>query len=84
MHQHLRRRIVPGLGERLTALRRAAGLSQQVCATRAQISTNRLRDAETYDAATTATLNQLARVFGVGVDALLGGGRSPGDAGATS
>jgi transcriptional regulator with XRE-family HTH domain len=72
VNQHLRRRIVPGLGERIAALRVALGLSQQVCATRAQISTNRRRDAETYDAATTATVNQLARVFGVPADELLG------------
>src|SRR3954468_7766273 len=74
------KRNIEGLAERLITLREAAGLSQQVLATRAGISIPRLRDAERFGAATTETLNLLARVLGTDVDVLLG--RRPGpDAG---
>lgn len=72
MGNQLRKRIIAGLAERVVSLRRGAGLSQQVFATRAQISTNRLRDVETYGAATTETLNRIARVLSIPVDDLLG------------
>jgi len=54
------------------ALRRSAGLSQQVLATRAGISIPRLRDAELHSLATTATLTLLARTLAVSVDLLTG------------
>ena len=66
------KRSVPGLAERLLALREAHGLSQQVLATRAGISIPRLRDAERFGAATTETLRLLARALAVDVDALTG------------
>jgi transcriptional regulator with XRE-family HTH domain len=67
-----RKRTIPGLGERLLSLREVRGLSQQVLATRAGISIPRLRDAERFGAATTETLNLLARALATDVDALLG------------
>lgn len=80
MLTQIRKRQIEGLAERLVTLRGAAGLSQQVLATRAGISIPRLRDAERFGAATTETLNLLARALGTDVDALLG--RRPGpDAG---
>ena len=66
------KRSIPGLAERLLALRKARSLSQQVLATRAGISIPRLRDAERYGAATVATLNLLAHALGVDVDTLTG------------
>ena len=72
MHMHPRRRGVPGLADRLMALRRSVGLSQQVLATRAGISIPRLRDAELHGLATTETLTLLARTLGVSVDTLTG------------
>lgn len=66
------KRSVPGLAERLVSLRHARGLSQKVLATRASISIPRLRDAERLGAATTETLNLLARALGTDVDVLLG------------
>jgi len=67
-----RKRTVPGLGERLIALRQSRGLSQQVLATRAGISIPRLRDAERFGAATTETLTLLAQALAMDVDSLLG------------
>lgn len=67
-----RKRSVPGLADRLIALRQANALSQQVLATRAGISIPRLRDAERFGVATTETLNLLARTLGVSVDELAG------------
>jgi len=72
MLRRIAKRRIEGLAERLTTLRGAAGLSQQVLATRAGISIPRLRDAERFGAATTETLNLLARVLGTDVDVLLG------------
>jgi transcriptional regulator with XRE-family HTH domain len=72
MRNQIRKRNVPGLAERLTSLREAKGLSQQVLATRAGISIPRLRDAERFGTATTETLSRLARPLGTDVDALLG------------
>lgn len=72
MLKRITKRNVPGLAERLVSLRQASGLSQQVLATRAGISIPRLRDAEHYGAATTETLNLLARALGIDVDAPLG------------
>lgn len=66
------KRNITGLGERLSALRVKSGLSQQVLATRAGISIPRLRDAERFGAATTETLNLLAKALGVTVDDLAG------------
>lgn len=67
-----RKRSLPGLAERLVSLRKAAGLSQQVLATRAGISIPRLRDAERLGAATTETLTLIAKVLRTDVDTLLG------------
>jgi len=72
MFKRISKRSVPGLAERLVALREAHGLSQQVLATRAGISIPRLRDAERFGAATTETLNLLARALATNVDTLLG------------
>ena len=72
MSHSQRRRIVPGLGERVSALRKAQSLSFQVSATRGGMSINRWRDVERYSAATTETLNKVAKALGVDVDALLG------------
>lgn len=72
---HTRRRHLPGLAQRIADLRRATRQSQQVCATRAGMSTNRLRDAERHGLATTETLTLLARVLGVAVDDLTGRSR---------
>lgn len=72
MLMHIRKRSVPGLGERLAALRRRRGFSQQVLATKAGISIPRLRDAERFGAATTETLNLLAQALATDVDTLLG------------
>ena len=72
MLKRITKRSVPGLAERLVALREAHGLSQQVLATRAGISIPRLRDAERFGAATTETLSLLARALATDVDALLG------------
>ncbi len=66
------KRSVPGLAERLLSLREARSLSQQVLATRAGMSIPRLAEVERYGAATTETLNLLARALGVTVDVLLG------------
>jgi transcriptional regulator with XRE-family HTH domain len=72
MGNRISKRSVPGLAERLVALRAAHGLSQQVLATRAGISIPRLRDAERFGAATTETLNLLARALATDVDVLTG------------
>lgn len=72
MHIHMGKRSVPGLGERLVALRKSRGFSQQVLATRAGISIPRLRDAERLGAATTETLTLLAQALATDVDTLLG------------
>jgi transcriptional regulator with XRE-family HTH domain len=66
------KRSFPGLAERAKSARISAGLSQQVAATRAGMSTNRLRDVERYGLATTDTVTKLARVFSVDVDLLMG------------
>lgn len=65
------KRRIDGLGERVVALRSERGLSQQVLATKAGISIPRLGDVERYGAATTATLNRIARALRVDVDTLL-------------
>lgn len=72
MLKRTHRRNIPGLAETLVSLRQAAGLSQQVLATRAGISIPRLRDAETHGLATTETLNLLAQALATDVDTLLG------------
>ena len=66
------KRSIPGLAERVRALRTKLGLSQQVAATRAAMSTNRLRDLERHGLATTETLGRVAKVLGVHVDDLTG------------
>lgn len=78
MLKRIGKRNIEGLAERLVTLRGAAGLSQQVLATRAGISIPRLRDAERFGTATTETLNLLARVLGTDVDVLLGRRPGPG------
>ena len=72
MTNRIRKTAIPGLGSRILELRHSLGLSQQVLATRAGLSIPRLAEAERYGAATTATLNALARVFEVSVDELTG------------
>ncbi len=78
MPSRIRKKPVPGLGPNVVALRLAQGLSQQVLATRAGLSIPRLGDLERYGAATTATLNAIARALNVTVDELTG--RKPGAA----
>ncbi len=63
---------IPGLGPRIVELRHSLGLSQQVLATRAGLSIPRLAEAERYGAATTSTLNALARALRISVDELTG------------
>lgn len=63
---------VPGLGARLLALRKGAGLSQLVLAVRAGVAPPRIGEAERFDIATRDTLRRLAPVLGVTVDALVG------------
>jgi ribosome-binding protein aMBF1 (putative translation factor) len=72
MHLHSPKRSFPGLAERVKSARTAVGLSQQVTATRAGMSTNRLRDVERYGLATTETISMLARALSIDVDVLLG------------
>jgi transcriptional regulator with XRE-family HTH domain len=72
MNMRITKRSIPGLGERALAVRHRLGLSQQVAATRAAMSTNRLRDLERHGLATTDTLVRLARALGVPVDDLTG------------
>lgn len=77
MLSRISKRNLPGLAAVLVALRRAAGLSQQVLATRAGISIPRLHDAERHGLATTETLNLVARALGVDVDVLTGKRAAP-------
>ena len=72
MNQRPPKRSITGLAERAKATRTQLGLSQQVTATRAGMSMNRLRDLERYSLATIDTLTRLARVLGVSVDELTG------------
>lgn len=72
MNQRPPKRSFPGLAERAKSMRLGFGISQQVAATRAGMSMNRLRDLERYGLATIDTLTKLARVLGVDVDALTG------------
>ena len=72
MPKHIGKRNIPGLADRLTSLREARSISQQVLATRAGISIPRLRDAERFGNATTETLNLLARVLSIDVDVFTG------------
>lgn len=66
------KRQIDGLADRIIKLRASVGLSQQFFATRAGISIPRLREAERYGAATTDTLNRIAKAFCVSVDDLTG------------
>ncbi len=52
--------------------RREMGLSQQVTATRAGMSTNRLRDLERHSIGTLDTVTRIARVLGCNLDELTG------------
>lgn len=72
MPTRISKTTIPGLGARVLALRQAHGLSQQVLATRAGVSIPRLGEVERYSAATTATLNAIARALCVSVDELTG------------
>lgn len=72
MHKRPPKRSFPGLAERAKTLRLERGLSQQVAATRAGMSMNRLRDLERYGLATVETVALLARALGVDVDVLTG------------
>lgn len=72
MNQRPLKRIIPGLAERAKSQRLKQGLSQQVAATRAGMSMNRLRDLERHSIATTDTLAKLARVLALDVDTLTG------------
>lgn len=72
MPRRLRKMPVPEIAPIAVGFRKDSQLSQQVLATRAGISIARLRDLELYGAATTDTLNRLARVLGVTVDELTG------------
>lgn len=68
------RRSVPGLGDRLRALR--SSRSQNLLATQAGTTPGIIVAAERHNLASTETLNKLARALGCSVDALLGR-RSP-------
>ncbi|MEN9800542.1 MAG: hypothetical protein RL653_4239 [Pseudomonadota bacterium] len=72
MHKRTPKRSIPGLAERARSKRLELGLSQQVAATRAGMSMNRLRDLETHGLATIDSVTRLARVLGIEVDALTG------------
>lgn len=72
MHKRPLKRNFPGLAERAKSKRLELGLSQQVAATRAGMSMNRLRDLETHGLATIDSVTRLARVLGVEVDVLTG------------
>lgn len=72
MHQRPPKRSIPGLAERAKSKRLELGLSQQVAATRAGMSMNRLRDLERHGLATMDTVARLARALGVDVDTLTG------------
>lgn len=66
------KRTFPGLAAKAKAKRLELGLSQQVTATRAGMSMNRLRDLERHDLATLETISRLARVLGLELDVLTG------------
>jgi transcriptional regulator with XRE-family HTH domain len=66
------KRSFPGLAERAKTARLERGLSQQIAATRAGMSMNRLRDLERYGLATVTTVTKLARMLGVSIDDLTG------------
>ena len=72
-----RKQLHPGLGERVRHLRRRDGRSARLLSVQANISLNRLRDAEVHNLATTATLNAIARALGVSVDELTGRKAAP-------
>lgn len=72
MNQRPSKRSFPGLAERAKAKRVQLGLSQQVAATRAGMSMNRLRDLERHGLATMTTVMKLALVLGIDVDVLTG------------
>lgn len=72
MNQRPPKRNHPGLAERAKTKRLELGLSQQVAATRAGMSMNRLRDLERYGLATIDTVTKLARALSVDVDYLTG------------
>jgi transcriptional regulator with XRE-family HTH domain len=63
---------IPGLAERAKTLRHSIGLSQQIVATKAGISPNRLRDLETQSIATLDTIAKVAAALGVGPEFLIG------------
>jgi transcriptional regulator with XRE-family HTH domain len=71
MSQPPKRRI-EGVAERAKSRRLQRKLSQQVTATRAGMSINRLRDLERYGLATPDTLARLARALETSVDELTG------------
>jgi transcriptional regulator with XRE-family HTH domain len=72
MHKRPLKRSFSGLAERAKSKRLELGLSQQVAATRAGMSMNRLRDLERYGLATMDTVTKLARALSVDVDYLTG------------
>ena len=72
MNQRPPKRSFAGLAERAKSKRLQLGLSQQVAATRAGMSMNRLRDLERYGLATIDTVTKLARALGVSIDVLTG------------
>lgn len=77
MHHRPSKKIIPGLAERVKSKRLELGLSQQVAATRAGMSMNRLRDLERLGVATIDTVTRIARVLCVDVDHLTGRRLSP-------
>lgn len=66
------KRHLPGLGERVKALRNRQGLSLQIAATRGGTTPQTLVQLERHDLATMRTLNCVARALGVEVDTLTG------------
>ncbi|MGV3625832.1 MAG: helix-turn-helix domain-containing protein [Archangium sp.] len=67
-----RKRTFAGLAQRARSRRLELGLSQQVAATRAGMSMNRLRDLELHGLATLSTITKLSSALGVSVDELTG------------
>jgi len=69
---HTTKKLCPGLGAKVRAIRVRQGLSLQVAATRGGTTPQTLVQLERHDLATTRTLNCISRALGVSVDTLTG------------
>lgn len=72
MNNRTTKKLIPGLGARVKAVRNRQGLTLQVAATRGGTTPQTLVQLERHDLATTRTLNCVSRVLGVTIDELLG------------